>query len=227
MSKVCKMHYTSQQIAKLGIRPRERKKRPDGTYGLLPCEAREVKAVIASILKDPGDLYQYWRLIPFEEGYACQLKKNFERWISDEVENMWYDIGRPVFDEDGNWSCPEGGWWPYMNGPDLGVSWLIVGSAYIDMDEIWTTLRNYLEEKVRGYRMCPGMMLYRVVRRWLMTRREVGELCMRGAYGIAIAKPKSTLAILEKQIEELVKDYPTQTIQEVEDKEYYGYEWQT
>lgn len=206
-------HYTKEQIKVLGIRPRERK-----GNGLLPCEKKEVKAVIRALLndKDSDELWQYWRLIPFEEGYACQQRKLFEEWVKDEVENMWYDIGRPVFDEDGNWSCPEGGWWPYLKTKFLDISWLKVGNAIIDMDEVWTTLRNYLEEKVQGYRMCPGLMLYRTVQKWLMMKKARDE---RGA-----DVPKECLgclARLEKEMEDLVKLYPTETTKEADDRVYY------
>jgi hypothetical protein len=204
------MGFTKEQIAQLGIRPRVRKGR-----GLLPCERKEAKAVIRAILndKDSDELWQFWRLIPFEEGYACQQRKLFEAWVKDEVENMWYDIGRPEFDEDGNWSCPEGGWWPYLKTRYLDISWLKVGNAIIDMDEVWTTLRNYLEEKVQGYRMCPGLMLYRTVQAWLVTRKECAEKRTPGAM--------NCLADLEKEMEELVKTYPTETTKKVDDRVYY------
>lgn len=205
------MGYTKDQIAQLGIRPRERK----GIGLLLPCEMKEVKAVVRAILndKDSDELWQYWRLIPFEEGYDCQQRKLFEKWVKDEVENMWYDIGRPEFDEDGTWSCPEGGWWPYLKTRYLDISWLKVGNAIIDMDEVWTTLRNYLEEKVRGYRMCPGLMLYRTVQSWLVTRKECAEQ--------RTPEAMNRLACLEKEIEELVKTYPTETTKKVEDRVYF------
>lgn len=207
------MRYTKEQIAQLGIRPRERK-----GDGLLPCERKEVKAVVRAILndKDSDELWQYWRLIPFEEGYACQQRKLFEEWVKDEVENMWYDIGCPVFDEDGSWSCPEGGWWPYLKTKFLDISWLKVGNAIIDMDEVWTTLRNYLEEKVQGYRMCPGLMLYRTVQKWLWMKKARDE---RGA-----DVPKECLGCLtrlEKEMEDLVKLYPTETTKEADDRVYY------
>lgn len=210
---VSEMRYTKNQIAQLGIRPRERK-----GNGLLPCERKEVKAVVRALLndKDSDELWQYWRLIPFEEGYACQQRKLFEKWIKDEVENMWYDIGRPVFDEDGNWSCPEGGWWPYLKTKYLDVTWLKVGNAIIDMDEVWTTLRNYLEEKVQGYRMCPGLMLYRTVQSWLATRKECARPCTPEAMNCLTGR----LIGLEKEMEELVKIYPTETTKKVEDRVY-------
>ena len=205
------MRYTKEQIAQLGIRPRERK-----GNGLLPCERKEVKAVVRAILNDKysDELWQYWRLIPFEDGYACQQRKLFEEWVKDEVENMWYDIGRPVFNEDGTWSCPEGGWWPYLKTKFLDISWLKVGNAIIDMDEVWTTLRNYLEEKVRGYRMCPGLMLYRTVQSWLVTRKEYAEK--------RTPEAMNRLAGLEKEMEELVKTYPTETTKKVKDRVYFN-----
>lgn len=204
------MTYTKEQIAQLGIRPRERK-----GNGLLPCERKEVKAVVRAILndKDSDELWQYWRLIPFEDGYACQQRKLFEEWVKDEVENMWYDIGRPVFDEDGTWCCPEGGWWPYLKTKYLDISWLKVGNAIIDMDEVWTTLRNYLEEKVEGYRMCPGLMLYRTVQDWLVTRKENEERPSQCAI--------ACLMRIEKEMEDLVKSYPTETTKKVDDRVYY------
>jgi len=207
------MKYTKEQIAQLGIRPRERKMRPDGTYGLLQVERKEVKAVVNNILKSSDELWQFWRLIPFEDGYACQQRKLFEEWVTDEVENMWYDIGRPVFDDKGNWCCPEGGWWPYLRTKFLDVSWIEVGSAIIDMDEVWTTLRNYLEEKVQGYRMCPGLMLYRTVQKWLVMKKERAER--------DTPVPEACLARLEKEMEDLVKLYPTETTREVDDWVYY------
>lgn len=205
------MGFTKEQIAQLGIRPRERK-----GNGLLPCERKEVKAVVRATLndKDSDELWQYWRLIPFEEGYACQQRKLFEEWVKDEVENMWYDIGLPVFDEDGNWSCPEGGWWPYLKTKFLDFSGIKVGNAIIDMDEVWTTLRNYLEEKVQGYRMCPGLMLYRTVQSWLMTRKECLEQ--------RTPESMNRLAGLEKEMEELVNTYPTETTKKVEDRVYFN-----
>lgn len=205
------MGFTKAQIAQLGIRPRERK-----GNGLLPCERKEVKAVVRAILndKDSNELWQYWRLIPFEDGYACQQRKMFEEWVKDEVENMWYDIGRPVFNEDGTWSCPEGGWWPYLKTKFLDISWLKVGNAIIDMDEVWTTLRNYLEEKVQGYRMCPGLMLYRTVQSWLVTRKEYAEK--------RTPEAMNRLAGLEKEMEELVKTYPTETTKKVKDRVYFN-----
>lgn len=204
------MHYTKEQIAQLGIRPRERK-----GDGLLPCERKEVKAVISAILndKDSDELWQFWRLIPFEDGYACQQRKLFEEWVKDEVENMWYDIGHPVFDEDGTWLCRDGGWWPYLRTKYLDISWLVVGNAIIDMDEVWTTLRNYLEEKVQGYRMCPGLMLYRTVQKWLVMKKERDE---RGT-----PVPEACLARLEKEMDDLVKLYPTETTKEEGDRVYY------
>lgn len=207
------MGYTREQISQLGIRPRVR-----NGNGLLPCERKEVMAVVRAILKDPDELWQYWRLIPFEEGDACLQRKLFEQWVRDEVENMWYDIGLPVFNEEGViWSCPEGGWWPYLKTKHLDISWIKVGNAIIDMDEVWTTLRNYLEEKVRGYRMCPGLMLYRTVKKWLVMKKARDE---RGA-----DVPKECfgcLARLEKEMEDLVKLYPTETTKKVEDRVYFG-----
>lgn len=205
------MGFTKAQIAQLGIRPRERK-----GNGLLPCERKEVKAVVRAILNDndSDELWQYWRLIPFEEGYACQQRKLFEEWVKNEVENMWYDIGRPVFNEDGTWSCPEGGWWPYLKTKFLDISWLKVGNAIIDMDEVWTTLRNYLEEKVQGYRMCPGLMLYRTMHKWLVTRKECLEQ--------RTPESMNRLAGLEKEIEDLVKTYPTETTKKVKDRVYFN-----
>lgn len=205
------MGFTKAQIAQLGIRPRGRK-----GNGLLPCERKEVKAVVRVILndKDSDELWQYWRLIPFEDGYACQQRKLFEEWVKDEVENMWYDIGRPVFNEDGTWSCPEGGWWPYLKTKFLDISWLKVGNAIIDMDEVWTTLRNYLEEKVQGYRMCPGLMLYRTMHKWLVTRKECLEQ--------RTPESMNRLAGLEKEIEDLVKTYPTETTKKVKDRVYFN-----
>ena len=205
------MRYTKEQIAQLGIRPRERK-----GNGLLPCERKEVKAVVRATLndKDSDELWQYWRLIPFEDGYACQQRKMFEEWVKDEVENMWYDIGRPVFNEDGTWSCPEGGWWPYLKTKYLDISWLKVGNVIIDMDEVWTTLRNYLEEKVQGYRMCPGLMLYRTVQKWLVTRKECLEQ--------RTPESMNRLAGLEKEMEDLVKTYPTETTKKVKDRVYFN-----
>ena len=75
------MRFTKEQISQLGIRPRERK-----GNGLLPCEMKEVKAVIRAILNDKysDELWQYWRLIPFEDGYACQQRKMFEEWVRNE-----------------------------------------------------------------------------------------------------------------------------------------------
>lgn len=205
------MGLTKAQIAQLGIRPRVRK-----GNGLLPCERKEVKAVVRAILndKDSDELWQYWRLIPFEDGYACQQRKLFDEWVKDEVENMWYDIGRPVFNEDGTWSCPEGGWWPYLKTKYIDISWLKVGNAIIDMDEVWTTLRNYLEEKVQGYRMCPGLMLYRTVQKWLVTRKECLEQ--------RTPESMNRLAGLEKEIEDLVKTYPTETTKKVKDRVYFN-----
>ena len=131
------MHYTKEQIELLGIRPRERKYGKDGKCDLLPCEARECKAVVKDLLKS-DELWEYWRLIPFEEGYACQRRKEFERWIADEVYNMWWDIGIPKFHEDGSWSC-DCGWWPYLKTRYLDVCWMQVGNALIDMDEVAET----------------------------------------------------------------------------------------
>lgn len=217
-----KIHYTAEQIAKLGVRPRERKMRPDGSYGLLPVERKEVKAVVNDILKSPGELWQFWRLIPFEEGYACQQRKLFEEWVASEVENMWYDIGRPVFSDDKNWSCPEGGWWPYLRTTFLDISWLKVGNVIIDMDEIWTTLRNYLEEKVWGYRLCPGMMLYRVVREYLIKNVELENALKTGLScdprAGEVNKIKTAIVGLEKQMVDLVRLYPTETTEKVEDR---------
>ena len=129
---------------------------------------------------------------------------------------MWYDIGRPVFSDDGTWCCPEGGWWPYLKTKYLDVSWVVVGNAIIDMDEVWTTLRDYLEEKVQGYRMCPGLMLYRTVQKWLVMKKARDE---RGA-----DVPEDCLgclARLEKEMEDLVKLYPTETTSEVDDRVYF------
>ena len=207
------MGYTKGQIEKLGIRPRTRK-----GNGLLPCERKEVKAVIRAILndKDSDELRQYWRLIPFEDGYACCRRKLFEEWVKERVENMWYDIGLPVFDEDGNWSCPEGGWWPYLKTNYLDISWLKVGNAIIDMDEVWTTLRNILEEKVQGYRMCPGLMLYRTVQKWLVMKKALDER------GTDVPKEcLGCLARLEKEMECLVKCYPTEPTRNVDDRVYF------
>jgi len=217
------IHYTKEQIALLGIRPRKRKVRPDGTCGLLPIERKEVKAVVRNILNGPEELWQYWRLIPFEEGYACQQRKLFEEWVASEVENMWYDIGRPVFDEDGSWCCPEGGWWPYLRTEFLDVSWIKVGNAIIDMDEIWTTLRNYLEEKVLGYRMCPGLMLYRVVKNYLVERVKLDGLHDKERGGEVVARSEmrrteEAVDRLEKQMVDLVKSHPTDTTETVEDR---------
>lgn len=218
------IHYTKGQIALLGIRPRERKMRPDGTYGLLPVERKEVKAVINNILKSPDELWQYWRLIPFEDGYACQQRKLFEEWVASEVENMWYDIGRPVFSDDENWSCPEGGWWPYLRTTFLDISWLKVGNAIIDMDEIWTTLRSCLEEKVQGYRMCPGMMLYRVVKEFLVKKVSLERLKAEGSYGQedSVKKAIDDLDKLEKQMVDLVRPYPTETTEKADDRVWVG-----
>ena len=203
------MRYTKEQIAVLGIRPRDRGHPKDGCCSsLLPCEEREVKAV-AKDIKNSEELWQYFRIIPFEEGYACQRRREFEKWVDAEVRNMWYDIGRPVFDEEGNWSCPEGGWWPYIDGPNLGISWMRVGKAYIDMDEIYTTLRNYLEEKVGGYRMCPGMALYRVVREWCKAIKDM--------------KPLADIRNLEAKMKELARTYPTETTKKLQDREYFPY----
>lgn len=203
------MGYRREQIAQLGIRPRVR-----NGNGLLPCEKKEVKAVVRAILndKDLDELWQFWRLIPFEDGYACQQRKLFEEWVKEEVENMWYDIGLPVFDEDGDWSCSEGGWWPYLRTKYLDISWLVVGNAIINMDEVWTTLRNYLEEKVRGYRMCPGLMLYRTVQKWLVMKKE------RDEHGMPVHDV--LLTSIEKEMEDLVKLYPTETTKEAHDREY-------
>ena len=205
------MGFTKAQIAQLGIRPRERK-----GNGLLPCERKEVKAVVRAILndKDSDELWQYWRLIPFEDGYACQQRKMFEEWVKDEVENMWYDIGRPVFDEDGTWSCPEGGWWPYLKTGYLDISCLKVGNAIINIEEVWITLINYLEEKVQGSRMCPGLMLYRTMQKWLVTRKECLEQ--------RTPESMNRLAGLEKEIEDLVKTYPTETTKKVKDRVYFN-----
>ena len=111
---------------------------------------------------------------------------------------------------------PEGGWWPYLKTKFLDISWLNVGNAIIDMDEVWTTLRNYLEEKVQGYRMCPGLMLYRTVQKWLMMKKarderraDVPKECL------------GCLARLEKEMEDLVKLYPTETTKEAADRVYY------
>ena len=197
------MRYTKEQISALGIRPRERR-----CGSLLPCEEREVKAV-AKDMKNSKELWQYFRLIPFEEGYACQRRREFEEWIDEEVRNMWYDIGKPVFDKDGSWACPEGGWWPYMKGPDLGCSWMRVGSAYIDMDEVYTTLRNYLEEKVGGYRMCPGLALYRVVRDWFKAIND--------------NKTLEEIRGIEAKMKELVRCYPTETSEKLNDREWFDY----
>ena len=213
---IMSIHYTKEQIALLGIRPRERKMRPDGAYGLLPVERKEVKAVVNNILKQPDELWQFWRLIPFEEGYDCQQRKLFEKWVASEVENMWYDIGRPVFSDDENWSCPEGGWWPYLRTTFLDISWLKVGNVIIDMDEIWTTLRNYLEEKVRGYRMCPGMMLYRVVREFLVRKVDLEWLRLKDE--ASASKAEQDLDRLEKQMVDLVRLYPTETTERAEDR---------
>lgn len=213
------MGYRREQIAQLGVRPRVR-----NGNGLLPCEKKEVKAVVRAILndKDSDELWQFWRLIPFEDGYACQQRKLFEEWVANEVENMWYDIGIPVFDKDGSWSCPEGGWWPYLKTEYLDISWLKVGNAIIDMDEIWTTLRNYLQEKVQGYRMSPGMMLYRVVREWIVTRVGYDNLKSKSLKGdktalSVIGTVGETLTELEKQMIDLVRLYPTETTKNVED----------
>ena len=212
------MKYTKDQIEELGIRPRERK-----GMGLLPVEQREVRAVVKAILKDPGELWQFWRLIPFEDGYACQQRKLFEAWVADKVENMWYDIGRPVFEDGDSWSCPDGGWWPYLRTKYLDVSWIEVGNAIIDMDEIWTTLRNYLEEKVQGYRMCPGMMLYRVVKSFLVAHEELRNLTDRGLAETDFSRAAADRAILtlrelEKQMADLVRLRPTETTEKVEDR---------
>ena len=201
------MHYTKEQIELLGIRPRERKYGKDGKCDLLPCEARECKAVVKDLLKS-DELWEYWRLIPFEEGYACQRRKEFERWIADEVYNMWWDIGIPKFHEDGSWSC-DCGWWPYLKTRYLDVCWMQVGNALIDMDEVFTTIRNHLEEMVRGYRMCPGLALYRVVREWIKEKRRGNS---------------DSVVMLEKQIADLAKDYPTKTSERLDDREYYSYE---
>jgi len=85
------------------------------------------------------------------------------------------------------------------------------------MDDVWTTLRNYLEEKVQGYRMCPGLMLYRTVQKWLMIKKaryergaDVPKECLLGC-----------LERLEKEMEDLVKLYPTETTKEADDRVYY------
>lgn len=209
-------HYTKDQIAILGVRPRERKA---PKYSLLPVEVKEVKAVVKEMQKDDY-LFQYWRLIPFEEGYGCQLRNRFNEWIHDQVENMWYDIGRPEFVDEEHWHTPEGGFWPYLKGPDLGCSWMKVENAYIDMDEVYAFLRDNLEDIVRGYRMCPGMKLYRVVGEFLDAERA-----LKGA-----AKAKTTkqalvkrMAELRLEMTELARDFPSATTREAADREYYGY----
>lgn len=226
------MGYTKEQIRKLGVRPRERKVDPEtGMCQFLPCERREIRAVVRDILDDRGDagrdeLWQYWRLIPFEEGYASTRRKEYEDWVLDEVENMWYDIGRPVFDpSDGTWSCPEGGWWPYLDRQYLDISWLKVGNAIIDMDEVWGTLRNMLEEKVRGYRMCPGLALYRVVREWLFFEDEV----RKGKGAKSAKKGKLSKVDIELRrdlfmwkIAGLVQDHPTDASRNRELREWYN-----
>lgn len=206
------MRYTNEQIAQLGIRPRERK-----GHRLLPCERKEVSAVIRAILndKDSDELWQFWRLIPFEEGYACQQRKLFEEWVKDEVENMWYDIGRPVFDEDGTWSCPEGGWWPYLKTKYLDISWLEVGNAIIDMDEVWTTLRNYLEEKVKGYRMCPGMKLYRTVIEYLVKDDLASAMKASSRDLVELERLRNEMAML-------ANIFPTVATAKAPDREYYS-----
>jgi len=216
------MGYTKEQIAKLGVRPRVRKAKKDGTAGLLPCEERECAAVCKALSEDSDELWQYFRMIPFEEGYACQRRKEFEKWLKDEIENMWWDIGCPVFDEDGNWSCPEGGWWPYLEKPYLDISYLRVGTVLIDMDEIYTTLRHMIEEKIHGYRMCPGMMLYRVMHRIIKIDQLLEE--------DSATKPKNwrknlldEKCKLQNQVVDLVRDYPTDVTRNVEDRVYYGY----
>lgn len=215
--------YTKEQIAKLGIRPREGarySKRRYDLYDLLPCEKREVKAVVKAILDTrDDDLWQQWRLIPFEEGYACQRMEDFKAWVYDQVESMWNDIGHPVFEEDGTWSCPEGGWWPYLDKEYIDICWIKVGKAIINIDEVDSALKQLLQEKVRGYRMCPGMALYRVV--WELVRLDHR---MKNYKGSDLGdKMEKTRAKLYKKMIDLTRDYPTDTSIETPDHEWYPF----
>lgn len=197
------MKYTKEQVKKLGIRPRGRTSGP-----LLYCEEQEVRKVSALMLED-DTLWQMWRLIPFAEGYACQRRTEFEKWIKAEVRGLWGGIGIPKFEDgDGRWYC-EAGWWPYLDKTYLDIAWVRVGKAIIDLDEVHEYLYNILREKVRGYRMCPGLMLYRVM-------REIVEID-----GSKQKSDDARLKTLWKQVEDLIQDYPTETTKHVEDKEYH------
>lgn len=207
-------HYTKEQIAVLGVRPRERKKNPKtGTVDFTPCEKREVKAVQKVMLED-DELWQFWRLIPFEEGYACQRRKEFENWIKSEIEGMWYEIGVPEFDPGTlDWHC-ELGWWPYLRTRFLDISNMVVGNAIIDLDEVFTTLRNRIEEMVWGYRMCPGMKLYRTVQKYLL-KEELAES------GKANKKDLEEMKALHNEMAMLANLLPTEATKKAPDREWY------
>lgn len=198
------MKYTKAQIKKLGIRPRGRTSGP-----LLRCEEQEVRRVSEEMLDD-DTLWQTWRLIPFSEGYACHRRAAFEKWIRDEVHDLWVSIGIPTFEDgDDMWHC-DAGWWPYLDKKYQDISWVRVGKALIDLDEVHEYLYNILREKVRGYRMCPGMMLYRVMRE--IVKIDYSEM----------KRDDTRRKMLWKQVEDLVQDDPTETTKHAEDKEYYN-----
>ncbi len=197
------MKYTKAQLEKLGIRPRGRTSGP-----LLACEEREAKRVSQLMIEDDG-LWQMWRLIPFEEGYACQMRVAFEKWVRDQVHGLWESICAPTFDDgDGMWHC-ETGWWPYLDKKYLDISCVRVGKAIIDLDEVHEALVGILREKVRGYRMCPGMMLYRVMLE--IVKLDYSEM----------KRNDTRRKMLWQQVYDLVQDYPTDTTKNAEDKEYY------
>ena len=208
-------HYTKEQIEVLGIRPRNRKENPKtGHVDLTPCEKREIKAVQNVMIEDYR-LWQFWRLIPFEYGCACQRRKEFDDWIKEEVEGMWYEIGVPEFDPGTlNWHCNDG-WWPYLRTRFIDISNMVVGNAIIDLDEVFKTLRNRIEEKVWGYRMCPGMKLYRTVIKYL----ELDDLASAMK---ANSRDLAELERLRNEMAMLANIFPTAATAKAPDREHYS-----
>lgn len=210
------MGYTKRQIEILGARPRVRKKDKKGNYQLTPVEKREV-SVMKKLLKQEEELWQFWRLIPYEDGYACQRRKEFEEFIDNQIENMWWDIGIPEFndpDDPDSWFCRDG-WWPYMRTHFIDVCSVDVGNVIIDYDEVFTTTRNCIEEIVWGYRMSPGMKLYRVVNEWLCLDRKIADQK-------ATKNDKARYNDLKNEMSALANLLPTKFTKDAPDREYYS-----
>ena len=95
------------------------------------------------------------------------------------------------------------------------ISTMIVGNAIIDLDEVFTTLRNRIEEKVCGYRMCPGMKLYRTVIKYL----ELDDLASDMK---ANSRDLSELERLRNEMAMLANIFPTSATAKASDREHYS-----